>query len=205
LGWWSDQVVPRIVDVTLRGHEVGELRGRVCEELHGRVIEIGFGSGLNARWYPSAVSQVDAVEPSELAWQMSAGRRLHAAAPIERIGRDGQHLNVGDATYDAALVTFTLCTIPDPVAALREVRRVLKPGGRLHFLEHGASPDPGVLAWQRRLDPIQRRVAGGCHLARDPAALAAQAGLDVVELERFRLPEGAAPWAAGYLGHAVRP
>ena len=205
MGWWIVRVVPRIADRTLRGHEVGEIRGRVCEGLHGRVLEIGFGSGLNVRWYPPAVTQVDAVEPSELAWELSAERRLRSTAPVGRVGRDAQRIEFADATWDSALITFTLCTIPDAVAALREVRRVLKPGASVHFLEHGAADDPKVATWQRRLDPVQRRLAGGCHLTRDPAALAGQAGLEVVALERFRLPDGAAPWAAGYLGRAVRP
>ena len=204
MGWWTDQVVPRVTDLSLRGHEVGELRGRACEGLHGRVLEIGFGSGLNARWYPSTVSQVDAVEPSEVAWKMSADRRLRSAAPVGRIGIDGQHLNIGDASFDGALVTFTLCTIPDVEAALSEIRRVLKPGAALHFLEHGISDDPKVVAWQRRLEPLQRRFAGGCHLTRDPAILIEQAGLPVRAVEQVDLPGGPKPFRSGFLGVAVK-
>ena len=204
MGWWNERVVPRLTDVSLRGHEVGELRGRVCEGLHGRVLEIGFGSGLNARWYPTTVSQVDVVEPSELAWEMSADRRLRAAVPVGRVGRDGQSIQVRDGTYDAALVTFTLCTIPEPAVALGEVRRVLKPGGRLHFLEHGISDDPKVVTWQRRLEPIQRRVAGGCHLTRDPAVMMEEVGLSVLTVEQIDLPGGPRPWTTGFLGVAVK-
>jgi SAM-dependent methyltransferase len=205
MGWWSERVVPRVVDKALKGKETGALRDRVCAGLHGRILEVGFGGGLNIRSYPPEVTAVDAVEPSALGWELSERRRARTALPIERVGLDGERLDAEDATYDGALVTFTLCTIPDAVAALREVRRVLKPGAGVHFLEHGAADEPRVAAWQRRLDPIQRLVAGGCHLTRDPAALADQAGLEVVALERFRLPDGAAPWAAGYLGRAVRP
>ena len=204
MSWWNDRVLPRLTDVTMRGHEVGELRGRACEGLEGRVIEIGFGSGLNTRWYPPTVRQVDAVEPSELAWELSGDRRLRTTVPVGRVGRDGQSIQVRDGTYDAALVTFTLCTIPDPATALREVRRVLKPGGSLHFLEHGISDDPKVAAWQRRLDPLQRRIAGGCHLTRDPAVLMEEVGLSVRAVEQIDLPGAPRPWTTGFLGVAVK-
>jgi SAM-dependent methyltransferase len=203
MGWWNDQVVPHIVDATLRGREIDELRSMACEGLHGRMLEIGFGSGLNVRWYPETVTQVDVVDPSDLAWEKSADRRLRTTIPIGRIGRNAERLSVADATYDAALMTFTLCTIPDPEAALREVRRVLKPGASLHFLEHGVSVDPDVVKWQRRLEPLQRRIAGGCHLTRDPAALAEDAGLTIRTVERGPLPGGPRPFTEGYVGEAV--
>jgi len=204
MGWWTDRVVPRAVDHALKGKEVGALRERVCAGLHGRVVEIGFGSGLNVRWYPAEVTSVDAVEPNDLAWSLSERRRARSGVPIDRVGLEGERLTATDTSYDAALVTFTLCTIPDAVAALRELRRVLRPGASLHFLEHGLAEDAAVARWQRRLEPLQRRVAGGCHLTRDPAALAEAAGFTVASLERMRLPEGAAPWAAGYLGRAEK-
>jgi SAM-dependent methyltransferase len=203
MGWWNDQVLPHIVDATLRGREIDELRNLACEGLRGRVLELGFGSGLNVRWYPDIVTQVDVVDPSDVAWEKSADRRLRTTIPIGRIGRDAESLGIADATYDAALVTFTLCTIPDPEAALREVRRVLKPGASLHFLEHGASQDPAVLKWQHRLEPFQRRIAGGCHLTRDPAVLAEMAGLTILTVERGPLPGGPRPFTEGYVGEAV--
>jgi SAM-dependent methyltransferase len=204
MGWWSDRVVPHVNDLALRGREIGELRAQACEGLYGRVLELGFGSGLNIRWYPEAVTQVDAVEPAELAWQLSADRRLETSIPIGRIGRNAEQIHVGPDRYDAALVTFTLCTIPDAEAALREVYRVLKPGASLHFLEHGLSDDPKVITWQYRLEPMQRLVAGGCHLTRDPAELAERAGLLVKMVERGPLPGGPKAWTFGYFGEAVK-
>jgi SAM-dependent methyltransferase len=185
---WEERVVPRLVDVTLRGPDLDRRRGLVCAGLDGRVLELGFGSGRNLRHVPSAVVRVDAVEPSDLAWRLSEPRRAASAVPVARVGLDGQRLTAADATYDAVLSTFTLCTIPDPSRALLEVRRVLRPGGALHFLEHGLAPSRRVQAWQRRWEPVQRRVAGGCHLTRDLPRLLADAGLEVVSLQQAYLP-----------------
>jgi SAM-dependent methyltransferase len=196
VGWWGERVVPRVVDRSLSADEVMRRREAVCAGLRGRVLEIGFGSGLNLGALPPAVTTVDAVEPSALAWQMSAPRRARSPVRVERVGLDGQRLDVEDARYDAALVTFSLCTVPDPASALAEVRRALAPGAGLHFLEHGRSPDPGVLRWQRRLEPAQRRLAGGCHLTRDVVALVRAAGFDVEVLDEGYLagPALNRPW-----------
>lgn len=202
--WWSERVVPHLTDLALRSHEIGELREEACAGLRGRVLEIGFGSGLNIRFYPAAVTSVAAVEPSDVGWSLSRERRARTDVPIDRSGLDGQHLAEQDASFDAVLVTFSLCTIADPGLALSEVRRVLKPGGSLHFLEHGLAPDPAVARWQRRLDPVQSRVFAGCHLSRDVPGLVEAAGLQVVELraEYQPGPRVARPWTYGYLGRA---
>lgn len=207
MGLWSERVVPRITDCALRNEEIGELRDEVCSGLHGRVIEIGFGSGLNIRSYPQEVTAVNAVEPADAGWALSARRRARTAVPIERSGLDGQHLAEPDDAFDAALVTFSLCTIPDPSLALREVRRVVRPGGSLHFLEHGLAPDAGVARWQHRIDPVQRTVFAGCHLSRDIPRLVEGAGLEISELraEYQPGPRVARPWTYGYLGRAVVP
>jgi SAM-dependent methyltransferase len=201
MGAWTDLVVPRMADRALRRPEIDELRRKACSPLRGRVLEIGFGGGLNLRWYPAAVGSVAAVEPSDVGWSLSEPRRARTDLPVERRGLDGQRLDEPDASYDGVLLTFTLCTIPDPALALREVRRVLRPDGVLSLLEHGLSPDPGVARWQRRLDPVQRRVAGGCHLSRDVAALVDQAGFETTHLETAYLegPGLARPWTYGYL------
>ena len=181
---WSEQVVPRLVEKALGGRQHDRLRQQTCAGLSGDVVEIGFGSGRNVPHYPTDVRQVSAVEPSDVAWRLSARRRASSPVRVERAGLDGQALPFPDSSFDDALSTWTLCTIPDPVTALREVARVLRPGGTLHFVEHGAAAHPGVLRWQRRLDSVQRRVAAGCHLSRPIDALLAQAGLHVVELQR---------------------
>jgi ubiquinone/menaquinone biosynthesis C-methylase UbiE len=207
MGWWTDRVLPRCMDRALSSEPVMEVRREACAGLSGRVLEIGFGSGLNVGAYPATVTSVDAVEPADLAWRLSAERRRRSPVPVERVGLDGERLTAGDATYDAVLSTFTLCTIPDVQAALAEVRRVLRPGGTLHVLEHGLAPDRRVARWQRRLDPVQGFVAGGCHLTRDIPVLVRDAGLRLERLDQAYLPAPAfaKPWAFGTLATAVRP
>jgi SAM-dependent methyltransferase len=205
MAFWTDRVVPRITDRALSSPDVMELRSIACAGLTGRVLEIGFGSGLNVGRYPDGVTRLDAVEPSEVGWALSARRRAGSRVPVERTGLDGQRLSAADGQYDAVLSTFTLCTIPDVARALAEVRRVLAPGGAFHFLEHGRAPDAGVERWQRRLDPVQRRVCGGCHLSRDIPALIAAAGLEVTDLSAAYLPGPGVgrPWTYGFVGRAV--
>lgn len=202
---WDEHVVPRLTDASLRSDEVGELRARACAGLAGRVVELGFGSALNVRWYPTEVTSVTAIEPSDVAWRIGEPRRLASEVPIERGGLDGQRLDQPDASHDAALVTFSLCTIPDPARALREARRVVRPGGRLHVLEHGLADSEEVRRWQRRLDPVNQRLAGGCHLSRDVPALVAENGWQVEDMASFALPGPtvARPWTYVHLGTAT--
>lgn len=185
MGVWAEQVVPRVTRTALGGARQHEVRARVCAGLSGEVVELGFGSGLNVRHYPSAVARVTAVEPSEVAWRLSAAERAGSRVPVHRAGLDGQHLPFDDDAFDSALSTWTLCTVPDPVAALRELRRVLRPGGRLHFVEHGAAPDGDVLRRQRLWDPVQRRLFAGCHVSRPIDELLAEAGLPGERVRRY--------------------
>jgi SAM-dependent methyltransferase len=207
MGLWTEHVVPRLTDASLSSAEVNRYRVEACAGLKGRVLEIGFGSGLNLPHLPPGVTAVDVVEPNEVAWVRSAQRRRATEIPVQRIGLDGQRIDADDATYDAAVATFVLCTIPDATAALAEVRRVLRPGGTFHFLEHGVAPDPGVVRWQHRLDGLQQRLVGGCHLTRDVPALVAASGLEITDLRREYLPGPRVirPWSYGYLGRATRP
>ena len=203
MGWWTERILPRAVSRVLDTPEVNRRRARVCRGLAGTVVEIGFGSGLNVPHYPPTVEQVLAVEPSDLAWELSQARRSATSVHITRAGLNGERLEIPDASADSALSTYTLCSIPDLPAALAEVRRVLKPGGALHFLEHGQSPDPSVATWQRRLTPLQSFFAGGCHLDREIDALIGAAGLEVVDLTR-EYGDGPRPASYLYLGRASK-
>lgn len=205
MGFYGTAVLPRLINATGGAKELDPLRRRVCAGLAGQVVEIGFGSGLNVPFYPAGVTRVTAVEPSDVAWRL-AGERLRAAAvPVRRAGLDGQSLPFADGSYDAALSTWTLCTIPDAVGALTELRRVLKPGGTLHFLEHGLAPDERVRRWQHRLDPIQQRLFGGCHLTRPIVELLTTAGFTITELDVFYEKGAPKPMGADSLGTAVSP
>jgi ubiquinone/menaquinone biosynthesis C-methylase UbiE len=179
-------------------------RRRVTDGLSGTVVEIGFGSGLNVPAYPTEVTKVYAVEPAALGRKLAAPRIANSHVEVEHVGLRGESLPLDDDSCDGALSTFTLCTIPDVERALDEVRRVLKPGGRFHYLEHGAAPDESVARWQRRLEPTQKFFADGCHLTRDPTALVRAAGFDVVRSES-RYAEGPKPWVFFTEGFAVNP
>ncbi len=183
---------------------IAEVRAEVCAGLRGDVVEIGFGSGLNVPHYPAAVTSVTAIEPSDLAWELAQPRISASTAPVRRGGLDGQRLDVADASVDTALSTFTMCTIPDLDQALRELTRVLRPGGRLHFLEHGRSDEPGVARWQRRLLPLHRRVCGGCHLDRPIDAYLTRSDLRVERIETG-YGDGPKVGAFRYVGTAVKP
>jgi len=188
MGWYTERVLPHVVDLTCGGARMVPVRRPALEHLRGTVVELGFGTGANVGLYPDAVDRVLAVEPSMRSREL-AQRRLRASPhpPVEFVGLDGAALPVPDASVDAVLSTFTLCTIPDIDAAMSEIRRVLRPGGSLHFVEHGRSDDPKVFVRQQRFEPVQRRIAGGCRLTRDPAELAARAGLTIDHVDRFTL------------------
>jgi ubiquinone/menaquinone biosynthesis C-methylase UbiE len=204
MGFYGDQILPRVVDLTLRGREVARLRARVLAGMDGEVLEIGFGSGLNIPYYPPGMKRVRAVDPAITGRKLAAKRAAASTVPIEFTGVDAQALPVEDASIDNVLSTWTLCTIPDVSRALAEVRRVLRPGGALHFIEHGLSPDAKVARLQRRLTPLQRRVAGGCHLNRPIDLLVAGAGLELTRMDTYYMK---GPHAFGYTfeGVAIKP
>ncbi|HVW31234.1 MAG TPA: class I SAM-dependent methyltransferase, partial [Acidimicrobiia bacterium] len=203
MGIYEDAVLPRIINVACGLKPLRAHRAKACAGLSGRVLEVGFGSGLNIPFYPPEVTAVAAVEPADTGWKLAAKRRASATVPIERNGLDGQSLPLADGSCDAALSTFTLCTIPDVRAALAEIRRVLKPGGELHFLEHGLAPDEKVQRWQHRFEPLQKKMFGGCHLTRSVPDLLTDAGFTITAIDRFYEKSAPKAVAAYSLGLAV--
>ena len=205
MGFYGDEVLPRIVNAVGGMKTTYPLRERVCDGLEGEVVEIGFGSGLNVPFYPASVRRVAAVEPADVGWKLAAKRLRASSIPVERSGLDGQSLPFEDASFDTALSTWTMCTIPDIEQALAELRRVLKPGGTLHFVEHGLAPDERVRRWQHRLEPVQKRLFGGCHLTREIPDLLRDAGFEIAQLDVF-YEDGAPKFlAADSLGAAISP
>jgi ubiquinone/menaquinone biosynthesis C-methylase UbiE len=204
MGVYRERVLPRLVDKMCGAPGFDRYRAETAAGLSGRVVEIGFGSGLNLAHYPPEVQVVLAVEPAALARRLAEPRVRAAAVRVEQVGLDGQEIPLDEASCDGALCTFTLCTVPDPERALSEVRRVLRPGGEIHFFEHGLSPDPGVARWQHRMEPVQRRLADGCHLTRDAAALVEKAGFSIRRNEQ-QYVRGPKPWSFVTLGVGVKP
>ena len=205
MGIYGEHVLPRIINVACGMKVTNPLRRRVCEGLRGQVVEVGFGSGLNIPFYPAAVTGVAAIEPADIGWKLARNRIAASTVPVQRFGLDGQSLPLADDSYDVALTTWTLCTIPDVAAALRELQRVLKPGGSLHFVEHGLAPDEDVRRWQHRLEPMQKRLFGGCHLTRPIVDLLKHAGFTITELDVFYEKGAPKPMGADSLGIALAP
>ncbi len=201
MGFYGDQVLPRIVNLVLDTKEFSAVRRETCEGLHGDVLELGFGSGLNLPFLPDAVNGVWTVEPSGTAMRLADKRITASPVAVHTVGSDGASIELPDDRFDGALSTMTLCTIPDIGSALREVRRVLKPGASFHFAEHGHAASEKVARTQDRFNGIQKRLAGGCHLNRDIAALLSDAGFEIERLRNFYL-KGPKAWGYMYVGRA---
>ena len=183
MGFYQDQVVPLLTSLSMRNENLAAYRQRVVPEATGRVLEIGIGSGLNLPLYsPKVVQQVIGLEPSPKLLEMARRVERHGLS-VDFVEGSAEEIPLENASVDTVVTTWTLCTIPDPDSALRQMRRVLKPGGHLLFVEHGRARDPKVVWWQDRLTPIWKRIGGGCHLNRPISSLIAGAGF---RLERLR-------------------
>lgn len=201
--WYERHLLPYLIDMACGIGPVQKQREKVVPLAHGRVLEIGIGTGLNLPHYDAArVDHIVGLDPGTEMHPLAQKRLEASGLAVELVGLSAERIPYDDATFDSVLVTFSLCTIPDAVAALREMRRVLKPQGRLIFCEHGRAPDASVARWQDRLTPVWSKFAGGCHLNRDIPALLEQAGFVCEDLQTMYLP-GPRPLTFNYWGTAV--
>ena len=201
MGFYDNRVLPHIVNVAMNTKEMRDERRRCLEHVTGTVLEVGFGTGLNLPYYPPTVTKVVGVDPSATSARIARKRIAASPIPVEIIGLSAEKLPVADGSFESIVSTFTLCTIPDVAGALLEMRRALRPGGRLYFVEHGRAEDPRVERWQERLDSIQQTIFGGCHLNRRISGLIEQAGFRIEQLENGYLK--GAPKFGGFLYRGV--
>lgn len=176
MGFYDDRIVPHLVRLSMRQATLVPYRRRLIPTAAGRVVEIGVGTGENLRLYSTQADRVIALDPSSRLLSMAREAAQEATVPVELMKGSAQELPLADKCADTVVMTWTLCSIPDPSRALREIRRVLAESGRLLFVEHGRSPDPKVSRWQDRLTPFWKRMTGGCHLNRPMRLLIEEAG-----------------------------
>ena len=201
--WYERHILPRALDFACGLPLISQQRELVVPRARGRVLEVGIGTGLNLRHYDkSRVTQIVGLDPALELHPLARERSAQAGLAVELLGLSAEKIALPDASFDTVLLTYTLCTIPDPLAALQEMRRVLAPGGQLLYCEHGRAPDAAVRRWQERLQPLWGRIAGGCHLGRDIAALLQAAGFSLSDLQTRYLP-GPRPFTYHYWGVAL--
>ena len=189
MGFYAKHILPRCLDIACSVGPIDKQRAKIIPFAKGRVLEIGIGSGLNLPHYDAAqVDRVIGVDPDEHIWTRSQNRREAVSFPIERLGLSGEDIPMESNSVDTVVVTYSLCTIPDPVKALTEMRRILTTDGEILFCEHGRAPNKSVAKWQSRIDPIWSKLAGGCHSGRDIPNLFAQADLKIIELNQHYIP-----------------
>jgi ubiquinone/menaquinone biosynthesis C-methylase UbiE len=160
VSFYSEQILPRVQDKVMDVKRLREARSRVCDGLAGRIVEVGFGTGLNVRYYPPEVTEVIAIEPSRVCMRIAEPRIARGTTPVEYGGLTSEQLDLPTGEFDMVLSTWTLCTIPNLEAALAEIRRVLRPGRAFHFIEHGHASDENVARWQARIEPLWKPVQG---------------------------------------------
>jgi len=197
MGFYDDHILPHFINVACGAKPITYQRRKVVPMAEGRVLEVGMGPGLNVPFYdPERVEMVWGLEPSEGMRRKAQANLAKAPFPIEWLGLPGEEIPLDDGAADTVLLTFTMCTIPDFRAALAQMRRVLKPGGKLVFCEHGRAPDANVQRWQDRINPIWKAIAGGCNVNRPVAESIEQAGFKIRQLDTMYLPS--TPRFAGF-------
>jgi ubiquinone/menaquinone biosynthesis C-methylase UbiE len=202
MGLYENWILPRLTDLAMRNREATRYRSQVVPRARGRVLEVGVGSGLNLSFYGPEVESLTALDPSEELLRMASRKAERVSFRVEFCNCSSESIPAADAAFDTVISTWTLCTIPDPVKALKEMKRVLKPGGSVLFVEHGLAPEASVRAWQGRLNPVWRRVTGGCNLNRRIDALVRSAGLTITRLEN-EYAKGLRPMSYIYSGEAT--
>ena len=204
MGLYSKYVLPRVVHLACSARPKMRQREKLVPLASGRVLEVGMGSGLNLSFYDARrVTKVWGLEPSPEMSKMASAAVEAVAFDVEFVSAGGEQIPLDSESFDTALMTFTLCTIPDAERALREIARVLKQGGQLLFCEHGAAPDAGIRRWQNRIDPLWRRLAGGCHLNRDIPGLIRRGGFEITRMDTMYIP-GWRPASFNYWGAAAK-
>ncbi|MBI1960155.1 MAG: class I SAM-dependent methyltransferase [Candidatus Rokubacteria bacterium] len=203
MGFYARHVLPRLIDVAMRSRDAMAERGKLVPRATGAVLEVGVGSGLNLALYAPTVERVYGLDPSPELQRMARCRAERAGVPARFLIASAEAVPLPDRSVDTVVSTWTLCSIPDPARALAEIKRVLRPGGRFIFIEHGRSPDAPVLAWQARLNPIWQRIAGGCHLNRSIDLLVVASGFRITEIKRG-YSRGPRPFTYLYKGLGVR-
>jgi ubiquinone/menaquinone biosynthesis C-methylase UbiE len=204
MSFYQDHVLPYLVHASMRQETFEPYRRRVVSSATGRVLEIGVGSGLNLPFYGEQSTSVIGLDPSTKLLSMARHAAAASSRLIEFIDGSAEEIPLPDEAVDSVVTTWTLCTIPDVTRALREMRRVLKPGGQLLFAEHGRSTDPGVRRWQDRLTPIWKHLAGGCHLNRPIEQLIRDAGFQISQVHTGYM-KGPRPMTFIYEGDASKP
>ena len=187
MGFYCDHIFPRLMEWVMASDEFLRLRSELLASAHGEVLELGIGTGLNLPHYPDTVTELHAVDPAQLLPKTIAARSTRLSFPVRIQKGTAETLTHANRRFDYVVSTWTLCTIPDPVLALQEVGRVLKPGGMFLFMEHGRSDDRKIAAWQDRLNPIQNVIGCGCNLNRQIDRLITQSGLTIAHLDRFNM------------------
>ncbi len=203
MGLYSKHIFPRLLDWSLGTPEMGKYRRRALEEARGRTLEIGFGTGLNLAWYPDQVTELVVFDSENMLPRLVDERISRSSIPVTRLQLDAsRRLPFDDSSFDTVVTTFTLCSIDNLPGALAEIRRVLKPGGRFIFFEHGRSDDQRIARWQDRLNPLQKIVGVGCNMNRPIDRLIHAAGFEIDSLDRFLMPKTPRLLAEMYRGIA---